>query len=107
MLCLNFFHKEDSNGQILKTLASLNTTKIFQRFVFPKLILNIQKNYSNYAIIILSPLAPDKTGIKGQTLPSYHLKNVASSNISVGVFEKLMPNYFNKEKYMLHYENFI
>ena len=88
-------------------MASLNTTKIVQRFVFLKLILNIQKNYSNYTIIILYPLAPDKTGIKRQTLPSYHLKNAASSNISVGVFEKLMPNYFNKEKYMLHYENFI
>ena len=38
-------------------------------------------------------------------LSSYQLKIADSCNIPVGTVEKLMPNFFDKEKYFFHYEN--
>ena len=36
---------------------------------------------------------------------SYQLKIADFYNISIGNVEKLFPNFFYKEKYVLHYEN--
>ena len=42
-----------------------------------------------------NPLAPDRIDVKKEML----------SNISIGTVKKLVHNYFDKEKYVLHYEN--
>ena len=46
MLCQNFSQLTDSNGFIIRNLTETNITKIVQKVVFSKLILNILKNYS-------------------------------------------------------------
>ena len=50
-------------------------------------------------------MAPDKTEIKKKMLSNYQLKIADSCNIPVGTVEKLMPNFFDKEKYVFHCEN--
>ena len=39
-------------------------------------------------------------------LSNYQLKIADFYNIPIDNFKKLVPNFFNKEKYMLHHENF-
>ena len=51
------------------------------------------------------PLAPDKLEIKREMLSEYQLKIADLYNIPIGNFKKLVPNFFDKEKYVLHYEN--
>ena len=51
------------------------------------------------------PLAPDKIEIKIEMLSEYQLKIADLFNIPVGIVKKLVPNFFDKEKYVLHYEN--
>ena len=38
-------------------------------------------------------------------LPDYQLKIAGLYNILIGIVKKLTPNFFDKEKYVLHYEN--
>ena len=51
------------------------------------------------------PLAPDKIEIKREMLSNYQLKIADLYNIPVGNVKKLVPNVFDKEKYVLHYES--
>ena len=51
------------------------------------------------------PLAPDKTEIKGETSSEYQLKIAGLYNVPIGYVKKSVPNFFDKEKYVLHYEN--
>ena len=51
------------------------------------------------------PLAPDKIEIKREMLPEYQLKIVDLCNIFIGNVKELLPNFFDKEKYVIHYEN--
>ena len=51
------------------------------------------------------PLAPDKIEIKGKMLSDYQLKIADLYNIPIGNVKKLVPNFFDKEKYVIHYEN--
>ena len=51
------------------------------------------------------PLAPDKLEIKREMLSEYQLKIADLYNIPIGNFKKLVRNFFDKEKYVLHYEN--
>ena len=51
------------------------------------------------------PLAPDKTEIKEKKLSSYKSKTVDLYKISIGNVKTLVPNLFDREKYVLHYEN--
>ena len=51
------------------------------------------------------PLAPDKIEIKREMLSDYHLKIADYYNIPIGNVKKLVPNFFDKEKYVIHYEN--
>ena len=51
------------------------------------------------------PLALDKTEIKREMLSDYQLKIVALYNIPIGNVKKLVPNCFDKEKYVIYYEN--
>ena len=38
-------------------------------------------------------------------LPDYQLKIADLYNIPIGNFKKLLPNFFNEEMYVIHYEN--
>ena len=51
------------------------------------------------------PLAQNKLEIKRKMLSNYQLKIMDDYNISIGNFKKTVPNSFDKEKYVLHYEN--
>ena len=51
------------------------------------------------------PLAPDKIEIKREILSKYQLKIADLYNIPIGNVKKLVPNIFDKEKYVLHYKN--
>ena len=48
------------------------------------------------------PSATDKIEIKEKVLSSYQLKIADFYNISIGNINKLVPNLFDKEKYLLH-----
>ena len=50
-------------------------------------------------------LAPDKTEIKKYMLSDYQLKNADFYNTLIGDVKKLVPNFFDKEYYVFHYEN--
>ena len=50
------------------------------------------------------PLVPDKIEIKREILSEYQLKIVDLYNIFIGNVKKLVPNFFDKEKYVLHYK---
>ena len=51
------------------------------------------------------PLAPDKIKIKKEILSEYQLKIADHYNIAIGDVKRLVPNFFDKEKYLIHYEN--
>ena len=51
------------------------------------------------------PLAPDKIEIKRQMLSEYQLKIADLYNTPIGNVKKFVPKFFDKEKYVLHYEN--
>ena len=51
------------------------------------------------------PLALDKIEIKREMLSKYQLKIADLCNIRIGNVKKLVPNYFDKEVYVFHYEN--
>ena len=50
-------------------------------------------------------LAPGKTEIKGEMLSNYQLKIVEFYYIPIDSAKKLVPNFFDKEKYVLYYKN--
>ena len=68
-----------------------------------KLILNILNSYTplhhDY------PLAPGKIEIEREMLSEYQLKITDSYNNPIGNVEKLVPNFSDKEKYVIHSEN--
>ena len=51
------------------------------------------------------PLVPDKIKVKREMLSDYQLKIADLFNIPVGNVKKLVPNFSDKEKYGIHYEN--
>ena len=51
------------------------------------------------------PLAPDKIEIKREMLSKYQLMIADFYKIPIGNVKTLAPNFFDKEKYMLRYEN--
>ena len=51
------------------------------------------------------PLAPGKIEIKREILFEYQLKIADLHNIFIGNVKKLVPNLFDEEKYVIHYEN--
>ena len=50
-------------------------------------------------------LAPDKIQIKREMLSDYHLKIADHYNIPIGNVKKLVPNFFDKEIHVIHYES--
>ena len=65
-------------------------------FEYPKELRELHNDY---------PLASDKIEIKREMLSDYQLKIADLFNISIGNFKKLLPNFFDKEKYAIHFEN--
>ena len=63
---------------------------------YPKVLWELHSDY---------PLAPDKIVIKKEMLSEYQLKIADLYNIPIGNDKKLVPHFFDKEKYMFHYEN--
>ena len=51
------------------------------------------------------PLAPDEIEIKIEILSEYQLKITDLNNIPIGNVKKLVPNFVDKEKYVIHYKN--
>ena len=51
------------------------------------------------------PLALDKIEIKREIMSDYQLKIADLCNILIGNVKKLVPNFFDKDKYVIHYEN--
>ena len=51
------------------------------------------------------PLALDKLEIKREILSEYQLKINDLCNIPIVIVKKWVPNFFDKEKYVIHYEN--
>ena len=65
-------------------------------FEYPK---ELQKLHNDY------PLAPDIIEIKKEILSKYELKISDFYNIPIGNVKNLVPNFFDKDKYVFHYEN--
>ena len=63
---------------------------------YPKELQDLHNDY---------PLAPDKIEIKREVLSEYQFKIADLYNIPIGNVNKLVPNIFDKEKYVIHYEN--
>ena len=63
---------------------------------YPKELRQLQNDY---------PLALDKIEIKREVLSDYQLKIPDLYNIPISNVKKLVPNFFDKEKNVIHYEN--
>ena len=50
-------------------------------------------------------LAPDNIKIKREMLSEYQLRIAGLYSIPIGNVKKLVPNSFDKEKFVLHYKN--
>ena len=78
---------------------TINSSKGFVLEVdleYPKKLRELHNDY---------PLAPDKIEIKRKMLSEYQLKVADHYNTPIGNVKKLVPNFFDKEKYVIHYEN--
>ena len=51
------------------------------------------------------PLAPYKIQIKKEIVPNFRLKIADLCNIPTGNIKKVVPNFFDAEKYVLYYKN--
>ena len=83
---LNKYTSNSSKGCVLKVDLE-----------YPKELQNFHNDY---------PLAPDKIKIKREMLSDYQLKIADPYNILIDNVKKLVPKFFDKEKYVIHYENF-
>ena len=70
-------------------------------------VLEVDLEYQKemWELHIYYPLAPDKIEIKREMLSEYQLKIADLYNISIGNVKKLVSNFLDKEKYVIHYEN--
>ena len=82
---LNKYNKNISKGCVLEV-----------DFEYPKELPELHNYYL---------LAPDKIEIKNQILSKYQLMIADFYKIPINNVKKLVPNIFEKEKYLLHYEN--
>ena len=63
---------------------------------YPKELRELHNNY---------PLAPDKIEYKKKMLSDYQLEIEDLYNIPIGNIKKLVHNFFDKKKHVIHYEN--
>ena len=75
---------------------SLNSCALEIDLVYPKKLRKLHNEY---------PLALDKTEIQREMLPNYQIKIASFYIIPTRNIKKLVPNFFDKGKYVLHYEN--
>ena len=75
---------------------SLNSCALEIDLVYPKKLRKLHNEY---------PLALDKTEIQREMLPNYQIKIASFCIIPTRNIKKLVPNFFDKGKYVLHYEN--
>ena len=92
--CLSFFKEAASNAYILRMCSKVCVLEI--DLEYPKELCELHNDY---------PLAPDEIEIKREIPPSYQLRIANLYNIPIGTVKKLVPNFFEKEKHALHYEN--
>ena len=85
MFDLNKYTSNSSKGCVLKVDLE-----------YPKELRELHSDY---------PLAPDKIEIKREILSGYQLKIADLCNIPIGNVKKLVPNFFDQDKYVLHYKN--
>ena len=83
---LNEYTSNSSKGCVLKVDLE-----------YPKELHELHNDY---------PLAPDKMKIRREMLSEYQLKIADFYNIPIGKVKQLVPNLFDKERYLIHYENF-
>ena len=83
---LNEYTSNSSKGCVLKVDLE-----------YPKELHELHNDY---------PLAPDKMKIRREMLSEYQLKIADSYNIPIGKVKQLVPKLFDKERYLIHYENF-
>ena len=76
-----------------------NSSRGFVLGIDPEYAAELHNLHNDY------PLAPDKLEIKTKMLSDYQLKIADDYNVSIGSVKKLVPNFFDKEKYVLHYKN--
>ena len=103
MQCLNFFQQVDSNKINPKefdlnkyTRSSSKGCVLEVDLEYPKGLQELRNDY---------PSAPDKIEIKREMLSDYQLKIATSYNIPFDNIKKLVPDFFDKEKYVINYEN--
>ena len=82
---LNKYTSSSSKGDVLKVDLE-----------YPKELLELHNDYT---------LAPDKIEIKREMLSEYQLKIADLYNFPISNVKKLVPNFFDKEKFVVHYEN--
>ena len=82
---LNKYTRNGSKGCVLKVDLE-----------YPKELQEIHNDYR---------LAPDKIEIKREMLSVHQLKIADLYNIPIGNVKKLVPDLFDKEKYVIHYES--
>ena len=83
---LNEYTSNSSKGCVLKVDLE-----------YPKELHELHNDY---------PLAPDKMKIRREMLSEYQLKIADFYNVPIGKVKQLVPNLFDKERYLIHYENF-
>ena len=76
-----------------------NSSKDFVLKVDLEYTKELRELHNNY------PLAPDKIEYKKEMLSDYQLEIEDLSNIPIGNVKKLVPNFFDKEKHVIHYKN--
>ena len=63
---------------------------------YPKILHDLKDDY---------PLAPDKIEMKREMLSEYQLKIADLYILPIANVKKLVRNFFDKEKYVIHYKN--
>ena len=82
---LNKYTSNSSKGCVLEVYLD-----------YPKELRELHNDY---------PLAPDKIEIKREMLSEYQQNFANFYNIPIGNVKRLVPNFFDKEKYVFHHEN--
>ena len=79
--------------------STSNSSKDFVLKVDLEYTKELRELHNNY------PLAPDKIEYKREMLSDYQLEITDLYNIPIGNIKKLVPNFFDKENNVIHYEN--
>ena len=94
----NLFQRIDLKEFYLNKYTNNNSKRVCSRIDL-KYQKDFRKLHNDYT------LAPEKIEIKREMFSNYRLKIVYFYNIHIGNVKKLVPNFFDKEKYVLCYEN--